>query len=81
MKKYSYNGLCMELFSYICSINANNMKKIFTCLLAMFGLVSACCQTNYEVDAFKTKSGKTIKFHALMHASIRMEYDGKEIEV
>ena len=35
----------------------------------------------YEVDVFKTKSGKTIKFHALMHASIRMEYDGKEIEI
>ena len=36
---------------------------------------------NYEVDVFKTKSGKTVKFHALMHASIRMEYDGKEIEI
>ncbi len=35
----------------------------------------------YEVDVFKTKSGKAIKFHALMHASIRMEYDGKEIEI
>ena len=36
---------------------------------------------SYEVDVFKTKSGKTVKFHALMHASIRMEYDGKEIEI
>lgn len=35
----------------------------------------------YEVDVFQTKSGKNIKFHALMHASIRMEYDGKEIEI
>ena len=35
----------------------------------------------YEVDAFKTKSGKTVKLHALVHASIRMEYDGKEIEI
>ena len=35
----------------------------------------------YEVDAFKTKSGKTMKFHALVHASIRMQYDGKEIEI
>ena len=35
----------------------------------------------YEVDVFKTKSGKTVKFHALVHASIRMEYDGKEIEI
>ena len=35
----------------------------------------------YEVDVFKTKSGKTVKFHALVHASIRMEYDGKEIVI
>jgi len=35
----------------------------------------------YEVDVFKTKSGKTVKFHALVHASIRMQYDGKEIEI
>ena len=35
----------------------------------------------YEVDVFKTQSGKTVRFHALMHASIRMEYDGKEIEI
>lgn len=35
----------------------------------------------YEVDVFKTKSGKTIKFQTLMHASIRMEYDGQEIEI
>lgn len=35
----------------------------------------------YEVDVFKTTSGKTVKFHALVHASIRIEYDGKEIEI
>ena len=35
----------------------------------------------YEVDVFKTKSGKTVKFHALVHASIRLEYDGREIEI
>ena len=35
----------------------------------------------YEVDTFTTKSGKTVKFHALVHASIRIEYDGKEIQI
>ena len=35
----------------------------------------------YEVDAFKTKSGKAIEFHALVHASIRIVYDGKELEI
>ena len=31
----------------------------------------------YEVDVFQTKSGKTVKFYALMHASIRIVYDGR----
>ena len=35
----------------------------------------------YETDVFQTKSGKTLKFHALVHASIRLQYDGKEIEI
>jgi len=35
----------------------------------------------YEVDVFKTRSGKTVRFHALVHSSIRMEYDGKEIQI
>ena len=61
------------------------MKKFFTCILAALGLTTACGQVQqadtYEVDEFKTKSGKTLKFHALVHASIRVEYDGREIEI
>ena len=59
------------------------MKRIITCLLATLALTTAYGQQkdSYEVDVFKTKSGKTVKFHALMHASIRVEYDGMEIEV
>lgn len=33
------------------------------------------------IDIFKTKSGKTLRIHPLIHASIRMEYDGQEIEI
>ena len=35
----------------------------------------------FEVDTFTTKSGKTVTFHALVHASMRIEYDGKEIQI
>ena len=35
----------------------------------------------YEVDSFVTKNGKTVKIHALVHASMRIEYDGKEIQI
>ena len=60
------------------------MKHLFTDLLAILGLASACGQQNFEnaeVDTFTTKSGKTVKFHALVHASIRIDYDGKMIMV
>jgi L-ascorbate metabolism protein UlaG (beta-lactamase superfamily) len=35
----------------------------------------------YEVDSFTTKSGKTVKVHALVHASMRIEYDDREIQI
>lgn len=59
------------------------MKRLFIFLVAMMAMMCGYCQNadTYEVDVFKTKSGKTVKFHALVHASIRIEYDGKEIEV
>jgi L-ascorbate metabolism protein UlaG (beta-lactamase superfamily) len=57
------------------------MKKILTCIFAAFGLTTACGQGNYETDVFTTKSGKTVTFHALVHASIRIQYDGMEIQI
>lgn len=60
------------------------MKIFITSLLAIIGLTTACGKQpkdTYEVDVFKTKNGKEVKFHALMHSSIRIEYDGKEIQI
>lgn len=37
--------------------------------------------TTVETDIFTTQSGKLVKIHALMHASICIEYDGKIIYV
>lgn len=34
-----------------------------------------------EIDRFQTTNGKTVKLYALVHASIRIVYDGKEIEI
>lgn len=34
-----------------------------------------------EIDTFTTLNGKTVKFYALMHACIRIVFDGKEIEI
>ena len=57
------------------------MKKFFLFLMTVLGLNTACGQQSYEVDEFTTQSGKTLKFHALMHACIRIQYDGKEIQI
>lgn len=35
----------------------------------------------YETDTFMTNSGKTVTFHALVHSSIRIDYDGKTIYI
>lgn len=35
----------------------------------------------HEVDVFRTKGGKTVKLYAMGHASIRIEYADKEIEI
>ncbi|MCH5310412.1 MAG: MBL fold metallo-hydrolase [Prevotella sp.] len=61
------------------------MKKIFALLITAMGLCScgeAVAQgSKYETDVFTTKSGKQVTFYALMHACIRIECDGKEIEI
>ena len=60
------------------------MKKLMTLLLVVRGLSTACGQQpakGYETDEFTTPGGKTVRFHALMHASIRIQYDGKEFEI
>ena len=35
----------------------------------------------YEIDSFTTQNGKTVKIHALVHSSMRIEFDGKEIQI
>ena len=57
------------------------MKIIITSLLALMGLAACSQPDSYEVDSFITNSGKLVKFHALVHASIRIEYDGKEFMI
>ena len=58
------------------------MKKLITSVIALVGVAAACSQSNpYEVDSFTTKNGKTVKIHALVHSSMRIEYDGKEIQI
>jgi L-ascorbate metabolism protein UlaG (beta-lactamase superfamily) len=57
------------------------MKKIITSLLALLGLAACSQNLPYEVDNFTTKNGKTVKIHALVHSSMRIEFDGWNIYV
>ncbi len=50
-------------------------------MMLVCGMGTAYGQQQPEVDEFKTVHGKRVKFYALVHASIRIVYDGKEIEV
>ena len=36
---------------------------------------------DYQMDTFKTKSGKEVVISAIKHASLRIQYDGLEIQV
>lgn len=89
----SFNRIFDSIFEGKINLRNNNhlkpddMKTFITCLLAVFGLPLVYSQQNltnednYEVDVFKTKSGKEVKFFALMHSCIRIIYNGKEIEI
>ena len=62
------------------------MRRIFALMLLAIGLFVVCgevsaTENTYETDVFTTKSGKTVTVYALMHACIRIEVDGKEIEI
>lgn len=57
------------------------MKKFVTSLFVLLGLTTACERLNYETDTFTTDSGKEVTFHALVHSSIRIEYDSLEIYI
>lgn len=52
------------------------------CLAATIALASCTAKAdNGQTDTFTTKNGKTIAITAIKHGSIRINYDGKEIEV
>ena len=50
-------------------------------IIAWKGAGKPVCTDTYEVDVFQTPNGKILKFYALTHASIRIQYDGKEVEI
>ena len=56
------------------------MKKIITTLL-MAAAISTATHAAQKTDTFTTKSGKTVTFTCIKHASIQIVYDGKQIQI
>ena len=56
------------------------MKKLIIGALAMANTIAATA-AEYQTDTFKTKGGKEVVITAIKHASLRIQYDGLEIQV
>ena len=61
------------------------MQKFITCIILLGTTYILNSKPmlikTFETDEFQTKTGKIIRFHALMHSSIRIEYDSIEIMI
>lgn len=60
------------------------MNKAIAFIFAMLGVFSSACSQapqQFEVDNFKTKSGKEVNIYALVHSSIRIQYDDMELYI
>ena len=55
--------------------------KTPTILAASVLVTTGCVAGNYQTDTFKTKGGKEVVITAIKHASLRIQYDGLEIQV
>ena len=55
--------------------------KTSTILAASVLMTTGCVAGNYQTDTFKTKGGKEVVITAIKHASLRIQYDGLEIQV
>ena len=56
------------------------MKKLIIGALTMASMIAATA-AEYQTDTFKTKGGKEVVITAIKHASLHIQYDGREIQV
>ncbi len=60
------------------------MKRVLLLLTLMMTMVACISKSVADpegVDTFTTKSGKKVVFTCIKHGSVRITYDGKEIEI
>ena len=49
-------------------------------LAATAAFATTGCAMDFQADTFKTKEGKAVTITAIKHASLRIQYDGLEIQ-
>ena len=61
----------------------NWLNAVFAATVVSAAVASATTggETDFQADTFKTKEGKTVTITAIKHASLRIQYDGLEIQV
>ena len=58
------------------------MNKLITRGLLMLGLISGLsAKAEYQKDTFKTTGGKEVVITAIKHASLRLQFNGLEIQI
>jgi len=58
------------------------MNKLMIGAFAMASMIAAgAAAAEFQTDTFKTKGGKDVVITAIKHASLRIQYDGLEIQV
>ncbi len=53
----------------------------FAAIVMTISFTTGCFASSFQTDAFQTKSCKTVTITAIKHASLRIQYDGLEIQV
>ena len=56
-------------------------RNILTLLAMTTSLATSGLAADYQTDTFTTQSGKDVEITAIKHASLRIKYDGLEIQV
>ena len=56
-------------------------RTILTALAMLTGISLTALAAGYQTDTFRTQNGKDVVITAIKHASLRIQYDGLEIQV
>lgn len=57
------------------------MKRWLPSFIGLSLMMTTACAQGYQTDTFTTRQGKKVVITAIKHASMEINYDGKEIEV